>query len=117
MRWRSWARGYVTSPVGFLVIGLVAGGFAAWTEHMATKPTWTAAWLTVLYGAGPLAGGYLLWELALPRARVQALSLVAAATPVLSTFLLCLFLKTLPGPELIAAAFLISFGVALSMRD
>jgi drug/metabolite transporter (DMT)-like permease len=117
VRWRRWARGYVTSPIGFLLIGLVAAALALWPGHPPATPTPAAAWLTLLYGAGPLAGGYLLWELALPRARVQTLSLVAATTPVLSTSLLCLFLKTLPGPELIAAALLISFGVALSMKD
>ena len=62
---------------------------------------------------GPLAVGYLLWEIALPKARVHDLSILAAATPVLSTFLLCLFLRTFPGPELVVAAFLVGGGGAV----
>jgi drug/metabolite transporter (DMT)-like permease len=73
--------------------------------------------MTVLYGAGPLAAGYLFWELALPKARVQTLSLIAAATPILSTLLLCGFLKTPPGPELLVAALLVSGGVLLSATE
>ncbi|MCX6914156.1 MAG: EamA family transporter, partial [Verrucomicrobia bacterium] len=67
--------------------------------------------------AGPLAVGYLLWEIALSKAKVHTLSLLAATTPVLSTFLLCLFLRTLPGPELIIAALLVGGGVLLSARE
>jgi drug/metabolite transporter (DMT)-like permease len=54
--------------------------------------------------------------MALSRARVQTLSLVAAATPILSTFLLCCFLRTMPGPELAVAALLVSGGIVLSMQ-
>jgi len=116
-RWRDWARDYVTSPLGFLLVGLIACVIAGLTGSIPGKVGPLAAWLTLLYGAGPLAAGYLLWEMALPRAKVQTLSLVAAATPVLSTFLLCVFLKKLPGLELIAAAFLVSGGVVLSLRE
>jgi hypothetical protein len=35
---------------------------------------------------------------------------------VLSTFLLCVFLRSLPGPELIIAALLVGGGVLLSAR-
>ena len=69
------------------------------------------------HGIGPLAIGYLLWEVALAKARVHSLSMLAAATPVLSTLLLCVFLRSLPGPGLIAAAVLVSAGVLLSVRE
>ena len=117
VRWRAWARNYITSPLGFIVIGLLAGGVVAVTRPV--PATWTpfGAAMTVLYGVGPLAAGYLLWELALPRARVQTLSLVAAATPILSTALLCGFLRTPPGPELAVAALLVSGGVLLSVTE
>ncbi len=114
-RWKHWSRNYVTSPLGFVLIGLVALPLAA--REGGPKPTAGSTLLTLLYGAGPLAVGYLLWELALARAGVQTLSLVAAATPVLSTFLLCLFLQTRPGGELALAALLVSTGVILSRRD
>jgi drug/metabolite transporter (DMT)-like permease len=72
--------------------------------------------LTFLYGVGPLAAGSLMWELALARARVETLSLIAAVTPVLSTFLLCCFLRKMPGLELVIAALLVSAGILLSLR-
>ena len=116
-RWRHWAKDYVTSPLGFLIIGAIASVIVGLTGNMPPKWAWSALCLTLLYGAGPLAAGYLLWELALPRAKVQTLSLLAAAIPVLSTCLLCLFLRKAPGLELMAAAFLVSGGVVLSLRE
>ncbi len=116
-RWRVWGKDYVTSPIGFLLVGLVAGAVTMLEGGSRASITPAAASLILLYGAGPLAAGYLLWERALCRARVQALGLIAAATPVLSTLFLCLCLRTVPGPELILAAFLISGGVALSRGD
>lgn len=117
VRWRSWAKNYVTSPVGFLLVGVLSGGIALLTGHWPFRATASAAVWTVLYGVGPLAAGYLLWELALPKAAVQALSVVAACTPVLSTLLLCVFLRTAPGPELSLGALLVSGGVLLSMTE
>jgi drug/metabolite transporter (DMT)-like permease len=116
-RWRDWARNYATSPVGFLLAGIIACAITASTGSMPAKPSSLGMLMSVCYGVGPLAVGYLLWEIALSKARVHALSLLAAATPVLSTLLLCLFLRTLPGPELIVAAFLVSSGVLLSVWE
>lgn len=114
VRWRAWANGYVTSPVGFLLIGIIAALLSAVSQTQANPFSASGAFFTVLYGAGPLAAGYLLWEVALPKARVQTLSLIAAATPVLSTALLCCFLQTKPGADLMAAALLVGGGVLLS---
>ncbi len=116
-RWRGWAQDYATSPIGFVIIGLVACAVIGLGGGMPAKAVPSARGLTLLYGAGPLAAGYLLWEIALPRAKVQTLGLIAAATPVLSTFLLCFFLRKPPGLELITAALLVSGGVILSMRE
>ena len=115
-RWRHWAKDYVTSPIGFLAIGFTGCIITAVTRHSFPKLNGFGALMTVLYGAGPLAVGYLLWETALARGKVQTLSLVAAATPILSTFLLCVFLRRLPGPELVLAAVLVSGGVVLSVK-
>ncbi len=117
VRWRAWARHYVTSPMGFLLIALIAAIVMSLTKTVPRHLSPQGAVLTLLYGAGPLAAGYLLWELALPRARVHTLSLIAAATPVLSTLLLCVFLQSAPGPELVVAALLVSGGVLLSVRE
>src|SRR5262249_27505805 len=87
--WRSWARGDVTSPNGFILIGLIGGLVMLATGTLPKALTGLGTLMTVLYGVIPLAAGYLLWELALPKARVQTLSLFAAAIPILSTLLLC----------------------------
>jgi drug/metabolite transporter (DMT)-like permease len=116
-RWRDWARNHVTSPVGFLLTGTIACAITVFTGSMPAKLSAPGTALIICYGAGPLAVGYLLWEIALSKAKVHTLSLLAAATPVLSTFLLCLFLRTLPGPELIIAALLVGGGVLLSARE
>jgi len=115
-RWRDLAKDYVTSPIGFLLLGLIGCVITAATRHSLPKLTGFGTLMTALYGAGPLAVGYLLWEIALARARVQTLSLIAAATPILSTFLLCVFLNKLPGVELVLAAALVSAGVGLSVK-
>lgn len=116
-RWRLWAQHYVTSPLGFLLIGAV--GWVVLIVGSGGSPRIVGKGLiwTLLYGAGPLASGYLLWELALARARVQTLSVIAAGTPVLSTLILCVFLRQIPGAELIVAAALVSLGVILSRRE
>jgi drug/metabolite transporter (DMT)-like permease len=116
-RWREWARNYVTSPAGFLLIGIIACAIIAFTGSGPAKLSSQGTLMSICYGIGPLAVGYLLWEIALSKAKVHTLSLLAAATPVLSTLLLCCFLRTLPGPELLVAAFLVSGGVLLSVWE
>jgi drug/metabolite transporter (DMT)-like permease len=116
-RWRDWARNYVTSPMGFLLTGIIACAVTGFTGGVPAKPSSVGMLMMICYGVGPLAVGYLLWEIALSQARVHDLSLIAAATPVLSTLLLCLFLRTMPGAELIVAALLVSGGVLLSVRE
>lgn len=115
-RWRYWSGGYATSPLGFLITGLIAAAVGALTVDAPVSLGLRGGLLTAAYALGPLAAGYLLWEIALARARVHALSLLAAATPVLSTFVLCAFLRTLPGPELLLGAVLVSVGALLCVR-
>lgn len=116
-RWRFWAQHYVTSPIGFFLIGVI--GWVVLFAGSGGTPKIDGRGLiwTLLYGAGPLAAGYLLWELALARARVQTLSVIAAGTPVLSTLILCVFLRKMPGAELVLAATLVSVGVILSRSE
>lgn len=117
VRWRAWAKNYVTSPIGFVLIGIIACRIQMFEGAGANSLSRFGLSMTILYGVGPLAAGYLLWELALARAKVQSLSLVAAATPVLSTLVLCCCLGKLPGIDLTLAALLVTSGVVLSMRD
>jgi len=115
--WRSWARDYVTSPIGFILIGLIGGLVMIATATLPKSLTGLGTLMTVLYGIGPLAACYLLWELALPKARVQTLSLFAAAIPILSTLLLCLCVHRLPGVELLCAVLLLAVAVVLSLWE
>ena len=115
-RWRHWAGAYATSPLGFLLTGLIAAAVNGFAGEGIGRPSLHGMLLTVAYGIGPLAVGYLFWEVALARARVQSLGLLAALTPVLSTLLLCVFLRAVPGPELIVGAVLVSGGALLSVR-
>lgn len=117
VRWRAWARDYLTSPIGFILVGMIALLTQLRAGVGAGNLSRFGLAMTLLYGVGPLAAGYLVWELALTRAKMQTLSLIAAATPVLSTLMLCYCLKKLPGLDLMLAALLVSSGVVLSMRD
>lgn len=115
-RWRHWAGAYATSPLGFLLTGLIAAAVNGFSGDTPAPASQRGMLLTVAYGIGPLAVGYLSWEVALARARVQSLGLLGALTPVLSTLLLCVFLRSVPGPELIVGAVLVSAGALLSVR-
>lgn len=119
-RWREWAHAYAATPLGFLLVSVVAAGICLWRgewEPMAVRD-WVAVVLTAM---GPWAAGYMLWELALHRAPGTTLGLLAAATPVLSTLcLLGLFALTGGGhggdaryAVLLTASVLIGLGVVL----
>ncbi|HLH53940.1 MAG TPA: EamA family transporter [Verrucomicrobiae bacterium] len=117
-RWKDWSRNYVTSPMGFITLGIVGCVVLALrTNGPAREISPLGLGCTLLYGLGPLGAGYLMWELALSRAKVQSLSVLAAATPVLSTIILCVFLKRTPGLDLLFAALLVSAGVILSIKE
>ena len=115
-RWRYWAGGYVTSPLGFLLTGAVAAGVHCAADSAPVDPGGRGLWLALGYGVGPLAVGYLLWEMALDRASVQALSLLGAFTPVLSTLVLCVVMQVRPGLDVVAGAVLVAVGALLSVR-
>lgn len=93
-RWRHWARDYAAAPLGFLAVGAVAAVVCTWRQ--AWEPMDLSAWGGVLLtAAGPWAAGYMLWELALHRAPPVTLSMLGAATPMLSTLcLMALFALT-----------------------
>lgn len=115
-RWRAWAGDYATSPLGFLLTGLIAAGLSAGAGAAFGHAGARGLWLTIAYGVGPLAAGYLLWEIALARTRIQSLSLLGAVTPLLSTLVLCGVLRTWPGLGVVGGAMLVSAGVVLSVR-
>lgn len=83
-RWRAWAKDYAASPLGFLILGSIALGvcliFNEW--HPMNGGLWIAVIFTSL---GPLATGYMLWEMAIHRVSNITLGLLGALIPVLST--------------------------------
>ena len=119
-RWRSWAKDYAAAPLGFLIVGTVAATVCCGRHEWQPMDgeTWAAVLLTA---AGPWAGAYMLWEMALHRVSGITLGLMGAVTPVLSTInLIALFALTAPGrvsgPRiilLITAALMISAAVAV----
>lgn len=115
-RWQNWSKQFVTSPIGFISIGIIACFAFLLSPADKGSPSFTGLLLTILYGVGPLGAGYLLWELALGKAKVQTLSLLAAATPVLSTLLLCCVLGKAPDSGLLLATLLVSGGVWVSLK-
>jgi drug/metabolite transporter (DMT)-like permease len=115
-RWRNWARQYTSCAMGMLIAGLVALVIGYFIEGPIEHPTTRGVMFMLLYALGPSAAGYLLWELAVSRTDVKTLGLVGALTPILSVFWICLFLRYLPGWELIAAVVLVSAGIILSRK-
>ncbi|MCP5524246.1 MAG: hypothetical protein H7A46_22145 [Verrucomicrobiales bacterium] len=119
-RWRSWASDYAATPLGFLLVGIVASLVCGWRGEWQPmeKGTWVGVLVTAL---GPWAGGYMLWEMALHRVSGVTLGLMGAVTPVLSTLnLLGLYALTAPGRVsgtrvvvLIVAALLMAMAIAL----
>lgn len=119
-RWRNWVHHYATSPIGFLMTGAVAACIALWrSEWQPLTPPMIG--VIIFTALGPWGGGYMLWELALHRAPISTLSLMGAATPILSTiWLLIAFAATSAAPvtreqvfTLTAAAAMISLAVIL----
>lgn len=119
-RWRSWAKDYAASPLGFLIVGAVAVGVCCSLHEWRPMNgrTWTVVLLTSL---GPWAAAYMLWEMALHRVSSVTLGLMGTVTPVLSTLsLIGLFALTAPGCVsgtrvviLITAALMVGAAVAV----
>lgn len=119
-RWRSWAKDHAASPLGFLIVGIIAGGVCSGLHEWEAMDgrTWAAVLVTSL---GPWAGGYMLWEMALHRVSGTTLGLMGSVTPLLSTVsLVGLFALIAPGRvsgsqvvALLAGAVMISAAVAV----
>lgn len=119
-RWRRWSMDYAASPMGFMIVAVVAAGICQWRHEW--QPMNMHMWGGVLLIAiGPWAGAYMLWELALHRAPGTTLSLMGAATPILSTLcLMGLFALTGTNPAggthhviLLTASIMIGLAVAV----
>jgi drug/metabolite transporter (DMT)-like permease len=104
----------LASTLGMVfVLVLCAAGTAPWVWSGA------GAWAASVYaGVGPMAGGFLLWSVAMSGDGAKTLAPLGYATPLLSTALLLLFGETLaPGALLGSALVLVSsIGVLIMNR-
>lgn len=116
-RWKEWARHYTSCAMGMLVAGVAGLVTGLLTEGPMGAVPIRGVVLAFLYAIGPSAMGYFLWELAVSRTNVKTLGLMGALTPILSTMWLCVFLRYLPGVEIVLAAVLVSAGVVVSLRS
>jgi drug/metabolite transporter (DMT)-like permease len=85
-------------------IALCIGGFSPWVWSAAGPGSWVAS---VYAGVGPMAGGFLLWGLAMSGGRANRLAPLGYATPLLSTALLVLFGETTLQPGALLGALLV----------
>jgi drug/metabolite transporter (DMT)-like permease len=104
----------LASSLGMVfALALCVAGTAPWVWSGA------GAWVASVYaGVGPMAGGFLLWSVAMSGEGVERLAPLGYATPLLSTALLLLFGETLaPGAMLGSALVLVcSIGVLIIDR-
>jgi len=91
---------------------LCAAGTAPWVWSGA------GAWAASVYaGVGPMAGGFLLWSVAMSGEGVERLAPLGYATPLLSTALLLLFGETLAPGGLLGSALVLVCSVGVLIMD
>lgn len=115
-RWRNWAQHYTSCAPGMLITGIIATTVGYFNHSPIERLTTGELIVMLLYALGPSATGYLLWEFAVPRTNIKTLGLMGSLTPVLSIFWLCIFLRYLPGWEVVIAAIMVSLGILLSRK-
>ena len=71
-RWRHFADSHATSPVGFLLIAIVAGAMCLGRHEWSWSCPWPAWTAVAALSLGSYGAGYLIWELALHRRRQRA---------------------------------------------
>jgi drug/metabolite transporter (DMT)-like permease len=93
-------------------LALCFGGFAPWA--------WAGqgAWVASAYaGVGPMAGGFLLWRVAMSGGGAKRLAPLGYATPLLSTALLLLFGETFTPSTLTGALLILVCSIGVLMVD
>jgi len=90
-------------------------GLAPWVWTSAGLGAWVAS---VYAGVGPMAGGFILWSLAMSGGGAKRLAPLGYATPLLSTILLLLFGETFTSNTLFGALLILvcSIGVLVMNR-
>jgi drug/metabolite transporter (DMT)-like permease len=95
-------------------IALCIGGFAPWVWSAAGPGAWVAS---VYAGVGPMAGGFLLWGLAMSGGGANRFAPLGYATPLLSTALLVLFGETLEPGALLGALLVLVCSIGVLAID
>ncbi len=108
---------FSTAAVGSfaLVSGLLALLCHAWLEP-GVALTSTDGVLIALLGLGPLGAAFFLWDVALKRGDARRIGLLSFLTPLLSTLLLLLVRRELPGPMVVLSAVLIVGAAVVGTR-
>jgi drug/metabolite transporter (DMT)-like permease len=95
-------------------LALCIGGFAPWVWSAAGPGAWLAS---VYAGVEPMAGGFLLWDLAMSGGGANRLAPLGYATPLLSTALLVLFGETLEPGALLGALLVLVCSIGVLAMD
>jgi len=116
------SRRFGETPTDAIASFCVAAAILSLLCHLLFEATaWPAtplAWLAVLaLGVGPTGGAFYIWDHAVKRGVIRALSALSYAAPILSTALLVLCGLAPPTLTLVLAALLVTAGALLASRD
>lgn len=95
-------------------LALCVTGFAPWLWASVSLGAWVAS---VYAGVGPMAGGFLLWSLAMSGGGAKRLAPLGYATPLLSTVLLLLFGETFTSNTLFGALLILVCSIGVLVMD
>jgi drug/metabolite transporter (DMT)-like permease len=95
-------------------LALCVTGFAPWLWSSVSLGAWVAS---VYAGVGPMAGGFLLWSVAMSGGGATRLAPLGYATPLLSTVLLLLFGETFTSTTLFGALLILVCSIGVLMID
>lgn len=95
-------------------LALCVTGLAPWLWSSVSVGAWVAS---VYAGVGPMAGGFLLWKVAMSGDGAKRLAPLGYATPLLSTMLLLLFGETFTSTTLFGALLIVVCSIGVLMMD
>jgi drug/metabolite transporter (DMT)-like permease len=95
-------------------LALCVTGLAPWVWTSAGLGAWVAS---VYAGVGPMAGGFMLWSLAMSGGGAKRLAPLGYATPLLSTMLLLLFGETFTSNTLFGALLILVCSIGVLVMD
>lgn len=98
----------------FFALALCVAGFASWIWPSANLGAWAAS---MYAGVGPMAGGFLLWSLAMSGDGARRLAPLGYATPLVSTMLLLLFGETFTSGTLLGALLVLVCSIGVLIVD